>query len=462
MSFGGAYATLAARADGNAFGCVVEITLNEEQWDPGDGTLTDEMNLSSGPCHARSRAYDPLITDWGGGIRQRIELKAAGLVEHTCSIKVADPDNRVRNALVNGNQRHSAVAIYRVILGNATAWDRRFTGILDAWSFTAGEVELKFKTDERVTWTNQPRWPLLRSEWFQMPQKEEGTYAALIYGKHDGTGLVDTGEDPHGMIPAVPVWIGSNHWYELNLGPASFVKDVYVDGVLQVGGGTDYNAVYNSLAGGKTFTIIEFVTTPADDAKVTANVYGYTAEDFPDGTGTDVATNPVSQIRHFLVNFATNQSRGYVPGGWDTTASIIDSTSWDAAAAWADARGIEGARYLGDQQTCGQRFTEWLESFPAFRSFWNTEGAIELTILSAQWPGYWNGSDRIISREDCIKGSFAYDIDADDVTRKISTRYMFDSVGGEFLRTLDVEDLSVAELADTRLDMYWSPARIVA
>jgi len=34
-------------------------------------------------------------------------------------------------------------------------------------------------------------------------------------------------------------------------------------------------------------------------------------------------------------------------------------------------------------------------------------------------------------------------------------------VQGDFLRSLDVQDMSVDVLADSTLDMYWSPARQV-
>jgi hypothetical protein len=116
---------------------------------------------------------------------------------------------------------------------------------------------------------------------------------------------------------------------------------------------------------------------------------------------------------------------------------------------------------MNEQQTAGQRFEEWLRSFVTFRAFWNTEGEIELKTFSTEWPGHWAGSP-IITREDTIDGSFKYEIDASEVTRKVSVRYLYDSVDGKFLRSLDVEDLSVEELADSKLDMYWSPARIVA
>ena len=462
MSFSGDFATKSARMADAAFGHVLEITLNSAQWDPGDGTLSASMNLSDSQCQARGKAYDPRITKFAGGLRQRIELKAAGLVPYTCSVDIADPDNRVRNAIVNANQRHSAARIFRVIPGSDTDYDTRFTGLLDAWEFRRGQVTLKLKTDERALWSNHPRWPYLRSEWFQMPQDTEGGYAPLIYGKHDGVGLVDTGDEPHGMLPTVPVWSGIG-WFAVCLGPAAYIKDVYVDGVLKAEG-TDYNKVYGSLAGGKTFTMVEWATTPpADDAVVTVNVYGYSAVNAEGANlGTDVITNPVSQIRHFLINFAVGLSRGYTPGAWDTTATIIDGSSWDVAAAYADARGLEGARFMKDQQTAGNWLKDWLESFPMFRVFWNTDGKIEMRMLSTQWPGYWDQASGVISHEDVGEDSFAYSTDAEEITRKVSVRYLSDSVTGDLLRTLDVEDLSVEELSDSRTDMNWAPSRLIA
>lgn len=465
MSFSGEYAIL-SQVNPNDLAVVLEITLNEATWDTtGGGTLSTAMNFSDKAVTARSKAYDSRVIKGGwGGLRQQIELRAAGLSGLSTSVVVADSDNRVRDALVNGDNRHSAATILRVIPGSIDDYDTRFTGLLDSWEFATNQVRLNLKTDERSIRANFPAWPYLKSEWFQMDPEFTGKYAPLVYGKHDSTAL----NLDHGMVPTVPVWVGANNWHATNFGPANWIKDVYVSdsstttkSTYTVAGdaGNDYEKVYNSLSGGKTFTVAEFINAPSTDKVVTADLYGYSLSALGTYDGTYTMTNPVSQLRHFLVNFAVGRTRGYVPGGWLDTAAIIDSVSWDAAATWADNHGLEGSRFLDDQKTALSILQEWCESFPMFRPFWNTDGMIELSILSADWPGYWNGTDALVRIEDTIGSAFRYTTDPNDVTGKISAHYLRDSVGNKFLRTLDVQDPTTGELEDTSMQMYWSPAR---
>ena len=142
-----------------------------------------------------------------------------------------------------------------------------------------------------------------------------------------------------------------------------------------------------------------------------------------------------------------------------TPLKRADGHPWDTAATWADNRGLEGSRFMDDQKTALSRFVEWCESFPPFRPFWNTEGKIEMRILSTDWPGYWDGSSALVRIEDTIGSAFRYTTDPNDITSKISAHYLRDSVQNKFLRTLDVQDPTTGELEDTSLQMYWSPAR---
>lgn len=454
MSFYGAFAATAERLAAQL--CpVLELTLNEPTW---DGSAA--VHLASDAVSARGRSYEPRVLDGGWqSVTRQIDVRAAGLEALTTSVTIADTDNKLRSALLDAtvSQRNSRAAIYRVIPGSASDYASIFVGLLDGWEFQAGQVTLNLKTDERVLRSYHPAWPYLKSEWFWMAADKVGTYAPLCYGKHDSTGL---GLD-HGLVPSVPLWFnGGTAWYGVCLAPANLIKNVYVDGVLQ--SEADYAKVYGSYAGGKVVTMIEWVTTPpSDDAKITADLYGYaatTGEGNYDGSGT--ITNPVSQIRSFLVEFAVNQTKGYIPAAWDSTADIIDSTSWNTAATWALTHGLEGARYLQEPATALEIFREWLESFPMMRAFWNSEGKIEMRVLSADWPGYWpGGSIPILRREDELGQSFLYSLDSSDVTGRISAQYLYDSVEGKFLRSLDVQDLDSDVISTTAYQFYWAPAR---
>ena len=453
----------------NDLAVVCEIDLTYATYDPGDGVLVSTLYVSDKAVKARFAAYDPCVVKGGwSGVRQTIELRAAGLSGMSASVTVADPDGRIKNALVRGNNRNSAARIIRLVPGSNDDWDTRFTGLLDSWEFQTNQVKLNLKTDERNLRANFPSWAYLRSEWFHMDTAFERKYIPLVYGKHDS----DTLNLEHGMVPTVPVWRDTtSNWFATNLSSAAYIKDVYVSDssttvkqnwTAPLAGGNDYEKVYGSLAGGKVFTVIEFVNFPSTDKTVTADLYGYVLNGFPTSpTGGEVMTNPVQQIRHFLVNFACNRSRGYVVvgAGWTLIHPLIDSTSWDIAANFADNHGLEGSRFMDEQKTAMAWLIEWCESFPMFRPFWNTDGAIEMRVLTTEWPGYWPGSPDLIRREDTIGTSFKYTIDPMDITGKISIQYLRDSVDHKFLRTLDVEDPSTGELEDTSLAMFWAPSR---
>lgn len=462
MSFSGEYADIAREAS-NTLAVVCEIDLLEPTWDPGDGALSASLYVSDRAVSARTYSYDPLVIKGGwGGVRQTIELRAAGLSGMSASVTVGDPDGRVRNALVNGNNRNSPARIIRVVPGSLDDYDTRFTGLLDSWEFATNQVKLMLKTDERNLRANFPSWTYLRSEWFHMDQDFDRSLVPLVYGKHDSSSL----NLDHGMIPTVPVWRDTvSNWFATNLASIAYIKDVYVGDssstvkqawTAPLAGGNAYEK-NESLAGGKNFTIINFINFPSTDKIVTADVYGYTLSQSGVGTAGDVITNPVVQIRHFLVNYAVNRQRGYF--AYDMTDPLIDSPSWDAAATYAENHGLEGSRFMNDQKTALSRLVEWCESFPMFRPFWNTDGMIEMRILTTEWPGYWDGNTDLIRREDTIGTSFRYNTDPMDVTGKISIQYLRDSVDNKFLRTLDVQDPTTGELEDTSIAMYWAPSR---
>lgn len=464
MSFAGEYAAIAGAMPSNDLAVVCEIYLNYPTYDRGDGQLVYALLVSDKAVKARFSSYDPCVIKGGwSGVRQTIELRAAGLSGLSTSVTVADPDNRVRNALINSNNRNSPAQIVRVVPGSDDDYDTRFTGLLDSWEFQTNQVKLNLKTDERNLRANFPAWTYLRSEWFHMDPAFEGKYAPHIYGKHDS----DTLELKHGMVPTVPVWRDTtSNWFSTNISFASYIKDVYVSDssttVKQAwtapgAGGNDYEKVYGSLAGGKVFTMIEFLNFPSTDKVVTADVYGYGEPRPSIFNGSEAITNPVVQLRHFLVNYAFNRSRGYISYG--LTSPLLDSVSWDAAATFADNHGLEGSRFMDEQKTAMAWLVEWCDSFPMFRPFWNTDGQIEMRTLTAEWPGYWPGSPELIRREDTIGTVFRYNTDPMDVTGKISIQYLRDSVDHKFLRTLDIEDPSTGELQDTSLAMFWAPSR---
>jgi hypothetical protein len=451
VSYAGEYATFAAKA-ASSLAPVLEIDLIHPTWDDGYS-----MYLSDSVNSARGNVYEPLIEQGGwSGVTFSIDPKAPGLAGQTISIKVADPKNKVRDALIARNQRGSVAAIYRVVPGSADDYDSRFRGVLDTWEFNPGQVVLNCKTYEAPLFCVQPEWFYLGAEWFQLDPELEASIAPLLYGKHDSTGL-NLGR---GLLPTTLINTVSG-WYSVCFATGDFVKDVFVNDVLQTPG-VDYGAVQGSLAGGKTFTIfIWLLTPPTIDDVVTCNAYGYAASGFTAFDGASVMTNPVEQIRHLVVVFGVERTRGYQLGPWSTTADIIAASSWDAAADDADAQGLEGSRFIQEQNTVNEHLREWCQSFPRYRPYWGPDGAIEIAILSCRWPGYWDEATPVITPAHELEGSFSYKSDAEDVCGKITFSYLHDAVGGKYLRKLTLQDPSIEEQQGDSVDMPWQPARQV-
>jgi hypothetical protein len=68
----------------------------------------------------------------------------------------------------------------------------------------------------------------------------------------------------------------------------------------------------------------------------------------------------------------------------------------------------------------------------------------------------------LMQREDELGTSFRYEMDSSDITGKIKAQYLYDTVGGKFLRSLDVQDLSSDVLSDSAFAFYWAPSRQVS
>lgn len=447
MSFSGAFADFADRA-GVEVHPVLEIDLEHSAtW---NGVTITDLYLSDAAINARGLNYDPRIVTGGWGtVTREIDLRASGLQGANTEVTVADIDNQLRNLLITNNQRNSPAVIRRVIQNNTDDYATVFSGVLDAWEFKPGQVVLKLKTDESALHSFWPAWPYLKSEWYNMQSDFIGSFIPILYGKHDSTGLSNAG-----MLPTTPVRYvaGVVGWYAVAIGAIAEIKTVYKNGAVAA---PDNLYPAGIFSGGKVFSLVEFLgaNTPADGDEITVDAYGY--QDGAWTAGVAPIMNPVRQMRHFLCNFAVNRSKGY--GAWVYTASIIDGTSWDAAEAWADAHGLEGSRYIGgSQRQVLDIFNEWLASWPAFRAYWNSAGAIALEILSPDWPGYWDGTSSVLMKENDIDASCRYELDADDITGRISVSYLFDEAQSKYLRTLTVQDLSVNELSDSSYDLPWS------
>lgn len=469
-TFYGSFADRAAES-ASQIGTVVEITLNDATWYGGV-----DMYLSDGVANARGHAYRPIVTEWGEP-RRGFDVQTSNLTPLEMSVTIANEGEGdtaatdVRDALENGNQRGSVASVWWVIPGNASDYALRFTGILERWSWKAGEVILTIRTDDAALRSFLPNWQLTASEWPHIPAVSIGVQVPLIYGTHDSTGLSGTG-----MVPCFPVYEQAEvgiWWHVVCLGQAKDVLDVYVNGTIKTEGiGNDYLTAQTYMRAGKSYTLIVWVSAVAPGSVVTADVKGYEttgntaavnagfSDTNPTGTLVD---NPVEQMRHLLVNHAEGVYRS---GAWSTGAgSLIDVQSWAEAAQWAEAHGLEGAGYLGgtvDRKMVGDILNAWLNSYPCFRAYWTVAGKIALRVLSLDFPGYRGASSPPLltaPHELGEDGSFAYDLDTTSITDSYSASYLYGQAFGDYFSSITVIDPDVDVEVSTSFEMPWSLAR---
>lgn len=453
-SFVGGFAERAAALSGSVE-AVLELYLNAATWGG-----SRHMNLSGGVTVARGRDYEPrIITGGWGGLSRGIDVKATGVPRIATTVKLADTDGAVRDALEAAPQRGSRAWIYWMVPGSTTDCALRFSGILLSWSYELGAVTLSLGTDDRWLESELPAVALSLSDWPNMPPEHVGVYAPIVYGAHDSSGLTNAG-----AVECIPIYVlGGTIWIALVcLGAAKRISRLFVEGVRKTEG-VDYTVEYGYPAGGKRWTIVSFTNRPADNARITADVEGYDnladTGAFNDAPTGSTITNPVAQIRHLLVNHALN---GYNGGAWNNTTTRLDEASWNVCEAWASTYGLEGSGYLGGdtrRERVRAIFEAWLESYPSVRPFWTVEGTLGLRVLDLRWPGYRPTDDPLLKVEDQIGPDCSYSQDDSYVYDVLTATFRTLQAEGKAYGAASVADPSVGEGRKDSLAMEWSGTR---
>lgn len=305
-------------------------------------------------------------------------------------------------------------------------------------------------------------WVITKSEWPNCPTGSIGLHLPFVYGRHDSSGLSGTG-----MLPAIAVdyTAGVIGWYACCAGEAKEITDVYVDGVLKTGGGTDYTRSYAVSRAGKVYTVVKFVNIPSAAAVVTVDLQGYestgnTAVTSTPPTGACIL-NPVEQIRHFLLNHA---EKLWMAGPWYAVeaSAFLDVDSWADAAQWAEAQQLEGAGYVGGGMEAfqvGDVFNEWLQTWPMFRGYWTAAGRLGLRVIRLTHPGYRGTTDHPILRSEHDLGGADYAQDTNNLTDEIQAQYLYDEVQSQYLASLSVIDPDAGSGISSATDAKWSVRR---
>ena len=230
------------------------------------------------------------------------------------------------------------------------------------------------QTENNILRVNRSDWPLapLRSV------DGRGTPGQIVYGKHRSAGLLDS----TGLVPTIPVDIGTNYWL-VSIGslPDNLVA-VWKNGVQETL--SNWNLEY-LRRNGIWYTVLRHIPATADqDAdEITCDLDG--AETFGDGSTGTIITNPVDILQHFLVNFAFgNYPTGSVDGRrWLAVGSFpINTTSFNAASGFVATRTYVGSRVLTSEDSGISVMNEWGESHK-IGPFWTHSWKLGLNYRSA-------------------------------------------------------------------------------
>jgi hypothetical protein len=369
-------------------------------------------------------------------------------VEMVVTILDMDRDFAQEVAQYRGSIRGSAVVL-RILSPNVADGDAftAFDGVLDGYSQPEPMMwELRLRPDDwPLRLVNVPRTPITQADWPSADTAIIGEFLGPLYGTHDSNG---SGE--YGAVPALLVDRGAFK-YVWMLG-AGTVTAAYSDGI--VVSENDYTAS-TETRNGKLWSVITF-DTEQTDKEITLDVTGLTDE--PDGTGT-LITNPVLQLKHWLVNFVYNDWRS--GPYYEESEAPLDTRYVNETADYLDALGHEGSKRFGgtDPIPALDVLNEWLDSHE-LKAVWRNNGKLAIRLVADP------RNQRIYFDTQVLRGTelaleFQRVFDTSNVVRKVSGQYIFNEAVKKYLQTLEVSDLSVPDDVTVTRSLPWSASRVL-
>lgn len=366
------------------------------------------------------------------------------------SVVISDTDREFAREVAThkGNIRGSAVTI-RLHSPNVSDDDAftAFVGVLDGYSQPEPmKWEIRLRPDDwPLRRVKVPRTSITLADWPAAASNAQGQYLGPVYGVHDSNG---SGE--FGAIPALLIDKAAFK-YAWMLGAGS-VQAAYADGI--VVSEAEWTAS-TETKNGKLWSVVTF-DADQGDAEITLDVEGITTE--PDGSGT-LITNPVEQIKHFIVNFVWNDWRS--GAYYEESTAPLSTVYLNLTADFLSALGHEGSkRFAGEEPEAAiDKLNEWLDSHE-IKAFWRNNGQLAIRPIAD------HRTQRLYFNTQVLKGSelaesFARLFDTTNVVQKVSGQYIYNEAAGKFLQVLEVSDLSVADDVTVTRTLPWSADRIL-
>ncbi len=316
----------------------------------------------------RLGGWDPI--EYGSGIAKgNMETVSTG-------VSISDPDRELIDMLETYDPRGSLANINWASPALVEAdWEPVFRGVVEDWERDGLFTKLLLKTDDTVLRTLVPAPVFSRVEWpATFDNTIFGTAMPMIFGIHDAFLLT-----ARGMVPGINIRYDKDlgYWWIASLGNLVDIRRVYYDGKVVA------DAVWSvrrGTFGGSRMTIIVIADglQPEEGVVVSFDCEG------PDSSGLSggsAITGPVQQLRTILEEYVY---RDPPLAGYRGDASIIDDTSWDATAAFFDARGYDcGRRFGGDQnsESAAEVIQSALDAYPFLRIWWTPLGKLAIGVI---------------------------------------------------------------------------------
>ena len=392
--------------------------------------------------------YDARVESFGTIPREVSELdNQLSPIEMNVTILDTDRDFAMEVGSYRGSIRGSRATI-RIVSPNVSDGDSflAFDGVLD--SYTQPEPmkwELKLIADDRPLRLGKvPKTAITQADWPAAHGDAIGQYLGPIYGVHNSNGTGNAGSVPALYVDTV------DHTYAWMLG-AGTATTVYSAGVGMLT--TSYTSTTTTI-NGKLWSIVTF-TSDQGDNEITLDVEGLT--DQPDGTGT-LITNPVEQLKHFLVNFVWNDWRS--GAYYEESTAPLAVESFNRTAELLNAFGHRGSkRYAGTEQLNAlDALNEWLDSHE-IKAFWTNQCKLAVRPIDHR-------TQRLYFDTQVLKGSelalsFSRIFDPTNIVQKVSTQYIYNEAAAKYSQTLEVSDLSVNEDVTVSRALPWSEAEVI-
>ena len=292
------------------------------------------------------------------------------------SVDIADKDRTLVDMLETYDPRGSVANINWASSNLVEAdWEPVFRGIVSDWARSGIYTKLLLKTDDTVLRTLVPGAVFSRVEWpATFDNTIFGTTMPLILGIHDAFLLT-----ARGMVPAINLRYDKDlgYWWIASLGNLVDIRRVYYDGTVISAAAW---SIRRGVFGGNRMTVLVIADgfQPEEGVVVSFDCEG------PDSSGLSAGaaiTGPVQILRSTLEEYVY---RDPPLAAWRGDATIIDDTSWDAAAAFFDARGYDcGRRFGGDQnsESAAEMIQSFLDAYPFTRIWWTPLGKLALGVI---------------------------------------------------------------------------------